>query len=103
MRAHVTAVLLVIFVIEAALSQSYSPEVRQYLKTDAPVLALTHVRIIDGTGAAARENQTIIINRGRIESVGDLGTTSIPDAAQKVDLEGRTVIPGLVGMHDHMF
>jgi len=40
---------------------------KQYIKVDAPVVALTHVRVIDGTGAAAREDQTVVINRGKIE------------------------------------
>jgi len=86
-----------------ASAQSFSPEVREYIKTDAPVIALKHVRVIDGTGAAAREDQTIVLNKGKIESLGDSYSAKVPKDAQVLDQQGYTVIPGLVGMHDHMF
>lgn len=86
-----------------AAAQSPSAEVRKFVKVDAPVVALTHVRVIDGTGAAAREDQTIILSKGKIESVGDASATNVPKDAQLLDLHGYSVIPGLVGMHDHMF
>jgi imidazolonepropionase-like amidohydrolase len=86
-----------------AAGQSLSPDVRAFVKVDAPVVALTHVRVIDGTGAAAREDQTVVISKGKIESVGDASSASVPKDAHVVDLHGYSVIPGLVGMHDHMF
>jgi imidazolonepropionase-like amidohydrolase len=84
-------------------AQTLSPQVKSFVKVDAPVVALTHVRVIDGTGAAAREDQTIILNKGKIESASDASSANIPKDAQVLDLHGYTVIPGLVGMHDHMF
>jgi imidazolonepropionase-like amidohydrolase len=95
-------VLLFAFCVALA-GQTLSPQVRGFVKVDAPVVALTHVRVIDGTGAAAREDQTIILSKGKIESVGDAATASVPKDAQVLDLHGDSVIPGLVGMHDHMF
>src|SRR5215831_10274217 len=86
-----------------ASAQNFSPEVRQYIKTDAPVIVLRHVRVIDGTGAATREDQTIVLSKGKIESLGDSSTANVPKDAQVLDLQGYTVIPGLIGMHDHMF
>ena len=80
-----------------------SPLVRQYVKVDAPVVALTHVRVIDGTGAAARADQTLVIRNGKIAAIGDAASTPAPDGAQVLDLSGYSVIPGLVGMHDHLF
>jgi imidazolonepropionase-like amidohydrolase len=56
--------------------------------------------VIDGTGAAARDDQTILIREGKIDSVG---TVSIPSDAKVIDGTGRSVIPGLVDMHGHMF
>ena len=44
--------------------------VRQFVKVDAPVVALTHVRVIDGTGAPARADQTVVIRDGYIAAVG---------------------------------
>ena len=84
-------------------AQTLSPQVKTFVKVDAPVVALTHVRVIDGTGSAAREDQTIILSKGKIESVSDASATNVPKDAPTLDLHGYTVIPGLVGMHDHMF
>lgn len=83
-------------------SQTLSPTVRAFIKVDAPVTALTHVRLIDGTGAAAREDQTILLSHGKIDSVGDAASANVPTGAEVLDLHGYTVIPGLVGMHDHL-
>ncbi len=80
-----------------------APAVTVFVKEDAPVLVLAHVRVVDGTGAASRADQTVIIANGKIVALGDSGTTKIPDGAKVLDLAGRSVIPGLVGMHDHMF
>jgi imidazolonepropionase-like amidohydrolase len=84
-------------------AQTLSPEVKQFVKLDAPVVALEHVRVIDGTGAAAREDQTIVLANGKIQSVSDAASASVPADAQVLDLHGDSVIPGLVGMHDHIF
>src|SRR3989442_547316 len=80
-----------------------SPEVRSFVKEDAPVVALTHVRVIDGTGAVPRADQTLVIANGKITAMGDAASTKIPEGAKVLDLTGHTVIPGLVGMHDHMY
>jgi imidazolonepropionase-like amidohydrolase len=86
-----------------AATQTLSPQVREFVKVDAPVVALTHVRVIDGTGAPAREDQTVVLSKGKIDLVADAASASVPKDAQIVDLRGYSVIPGLVGMHDHMF
>lgn len=82
---------------------SPSAEVRPFLKVDAPVVALIHARVVDGTGAPAREDQTLILRNGRIEAMGAASTLAAPQEAQVLDLTGHTVIPGLVGMHNHLF
>ncbi len=79
------------------------PQVTEkYISVDAPLIALTHVKVIDGTGAAAVEDQTVVIEHGLIRSIGP-AAAQIPAGAKALDLTGRTVIPGLVGMHEHMF
>src|ERR1700674_5429127 len=103
MRKLVVAIILMLAGSIVLKAQALSPLVRGFVKVDAPVVALTHVRVIDGTGAAAREDQTVVISKGKIESVSDAGTANVPKDAQVFDLHGYSVIPGLVGMHDHMF
>lgn len=80
------------------------PQVTQeFISVASPVVALEHVRVIDGTGAAPQEDQNIIIEAGKIRAIGPSSTVTAPAGAKKLDLTGRTVIPGLVGMHEHMF
>ena len=99
-----SAILLLVFAIPSiAQTPELSQAVREFVSVDASVVALTRVRVIDGTGTPAREDQTIVIVDGQIESVGDRATTPVPDGAEVLELEGHTVIPGLVGMHEHLF
>jgi imidazolonepropionase-like amidohydrolase len=79
------------------------PAVRTYVSVDAPAVALTHARLVDGTGTPARADQTIVMRGERIVAVGATGQVSVPSDARTIDLTGKTVIPGLIGLHDHMY
>jgi imidazolonepropionase-like amidohydrolase len=81
----------------------FSAEVRKFISVEAPEIAITHVRVIDGTGAAPLDDQTLVIRGGKIEAMGDASKTTVPSGATVLDRSGYTVIPGLVGMHDHLF
>ena len=85
------------------LSFAQAPDRQQFIRTETPVVALAHVRVIDGTGAAAKDDQTIVVRDGKIQSVEPSSSAKVPANAQTMDLTGYTVLPGLVGMHDHMF
>jgi Amidohydrolase family len=74
-----------------------------YLSIRAGSVALRHVAVIDGTGAAAQPDQTVLIADGRIAAIGPTATTTIPAGAEIHDYPGYSVLPGLVGMHDHLF
>jgi len=80
-----------------------TPERQQLIRTEAPVIALTRVRVIDGTGSPAVEDQTIVISGGKIQAFGPTKSVTIPANAETLDLNGYTVMPGIVGMHNHMF
>jgi len=76
---------------------------QQFVSVDAPVVALTHVRVIDGTGAPARADQTVILRDGLIAAVGPAASTAVPEGARVMDLTGKTVMPGMVMMHEHLY
>ena len=80
----------------AAQNSELSKEVRQYVKVDAPKVVLLHVRVIDGTGSAAIEDQNVVIGKGA-------GVLTANDRATFLDLNGYTVMPGIVGMHNHLY
>lgn len=94
--------IMISFCATFAFSQAPSPQMKAFVKVDAPTIALTHARVIDGTGAPAREDQTIILSHGKIESISDSASATAPKDEQVLDLHGYTVIPGIVGMHDHL-
>jgi imidazolonepropionase-like amidohydrolase len=78
--------------------------IKPYVSEDSPKLVLMHVRVIDGTGAAAQEDQRIDIEDGKITRVQSAKLrNAFPPNAKVLDLTGRTVMPGLVGMHEHLF
>ena len=77
--------------------------VKPFVRYDSAVTVLTNVRVIDGTGAVSRANQTIVIRDGMIAAIGDAATTPTPIGALVVELTGKSVIPGLVMVHEHLF
>ena len=101
MKVRVTVLLLVFCLVRLASAQA--PDRQQFVRVEAPTVALTHVRVIDGTGAAPLDDQTIVIGGGKIQSVGPSAAANIPEGARVLDLAGYTVLPGLVGMHNHLF
>src|ERR687888_1494050 len=96
-------VLTLLLALVAQRPDSFAAGVREYITVDTALLALTHVLLVDGSGAAPKSDQTVVIRAGRIVAVGPTASVPIPSGAQTMDLSGSTVTPGLVGMHDHLF
>jgi imidazolonepropionase-like amidohydrolase len=94
---------LVAFVVSAAPVVERAPTLKPFIAVDALVTALAHVSVIDGTGAAPLRDQTIVFSGGKIVSVGPSAKAQVPRDAKVLELNGATVLPGLVGMHDHLF
>jgi imidazolonepropionase-like amidohydrolase len=77
---------------------------KTYIKEDAPVIVLNNVRLIDGTGVPAQERMRIDIDHGKITNVQSaMLRNAFPPGAKVIDLEGKTVFPGIVGMHEHLY
>src|ERR1022692_3733097 len=97
-------VLFVLLCTSLAVAQAQNSNgVAPFVTVSAPVFVVNHVRIIDGTGATPREDQTIVIANGKIQSIGPAATAQAPAGAQQFDRAGYTIIPGLVGMHNHLY
>ena len=96
-------ILFVILGVVFLVSSCKQRTTAEFIAIKDPVIALKHVRIIDGTGKGTREDQTIIIESGRIAAIGPTTELSVPSSATSLDLSGHTAMPGLVGMHDHLF
>ncbi len=74
-----------------------------YAVVNSETVALTGVTLIDGSGASAQRGRTVVIEGDRIAAVGPDGAVAIPAGAEVLDLTGHTVIPGMVGLHNHLF
>ena len=106
MRPFAIALALVALTARALPAQrpdSLAEAVREYVAVDTAVVALTHVLLLDGTGGAPAADQTVVIRDGRIAEVGPAAQVRVPAGVHTMDLSGHTLIPGLVGMHDHLF
>jgi imidazolonepropionase-like amidohydrolase len=103
MRPVLLAMLATLCLASSAWAQApvLSPLTLSFVSHAQPLLAITHVRVIDGNGTPAQENQTVLLRDGLIAAVGK--HVKLPKGATVIDGSGHTLIPGLVGMHDHMF
>jgi hypothetical protein len=78
------------------------PEVQPFVHVPAGRTAITHLRIIDGTGAAPIEDATLLIDGAKIAAVQPAGA-AVPAGYRVIDGSGETALPGIVGTHNHMF
>jgi imidazolonepropionase-like amidohydrolase len=80
-----------------------SNQIRPWVTVDDAVVALTHVRVIDGTGAPSRADQTVVLRDGLISAVGPAANVPVPEGARVLDLTGKSVMPGMVMVHEHLY
>ena len=78
------------------------PDVQPYVHVPAGKIAIQHLRIIDGTGAAPVEDATLLIDGAKIGAILPAGS-AVPEGYKPLDGTGETALPGLVGMHNHLF
>jgi imidazolonepropionase-like amidohydrolase len=97
------SLLVACLLVSSAIAVAQTDPLAPYISISEAVVALTHVEIIDGTGAAPLTDQTLVIDHGKVASVGPGNSVPIPAGAKVLDLHGHTVFPGLVGMHEHLF
>ncbi|TMI70454.1 MAG: amidohydrolase [Bacteroidetes bacterium] len=99
--------LLIICILQlsslAAYCQDFSPLVKQFITVSSDTFALTHAIVVDGTGSPAKLDQTIVVISGKIISVGKTGNVAVPQNARIIDCTGKTIIPGMIMMHEHLF
>src|SRR5580704_126754 len=103
-RITLQALALFLFLLPAAAqTPELSETVKPFVRVDAANIVLTHVRVVDGTGAPAVDDENVVIQAGKIVAVGKGTDVSAAPGSAVLDLHGYTVIPGLVGLHNHLF
>jgi imidazolonepropionase-like amidohydrolase len=83
--------------------QTYSASIHQYISFDAEVIAFTHCYLADVIKLRTDSDQTVIIRHGIIEKKGDSEKIIVPPDATVIDCTGKSLLPGFVLMHEHMF
>ena len=96
-------VLLLASLTVRAQTPELSKSVQEFVRVNSGKIVLTHVRIIDGTGAAAVDDQNVVIEGGKITAITKGADVAADKSTAVLDLHGHSVMPGIVGMHDHLF
>lgn len=97
------SLLLCLTCSQLVLCQDFSRAVRPYVSVEEPLVALTHAKVIDGTGGPVQTDMTVVFKDGYITAIGASNETTIPEGAKVIDCRGKTLIPGLVMLHEHIF
>lgn len=99
--------ILVLFFAIALTAQAppslMAPPASAVIQYRNPLIAIAHVRVIDGTGSPAKSDQTVVIEHGRIVNAGASASVRVPSGATVIDGRGYTLTPGFVGTHDHFY
>jgi imidazolonepropionase-like amidohydrolase len=105
--AHRVAVRLLAFLAFPLCVQAQALElsktVQEFVHVQAPRIVLTHVRVIEGSGKPAVEDQNVVIESGKIAAIQAGTDVAANDGTTVLNLNGYSLIPGIVGMHDHLF
>src|ERR1035438_3215744 len=101
-------VLLVLLTLSAVAlnaqpSVTLSPLTQKYVRVNSSRVVLAHVRVIDGSGKPAVDDQNVVIEAGKIVGVQPGANVASSNGVTVLDLRGYTVMPGIVGMHNHLF
>ncbi len=80
-----------------------SPAVEAFVRVQAPIVVLTHIRVIDGTGKPSVEDQNVIIEHGKISKIENANETPPNGYTTVIEMKGYSVMPGIVGLHNHLY
>jgi imidazolonepropionase-like amidohydrolase len=88
-----------------ALTQGENPsgQLAPYVSVRAANVAIVHVTVIDGTGKPELADQTVVFSKGVITAFGAASKVVPPAGASIIDGSGKTLMPGYVGLHNHLF
>ena len=103
MRKSILLIVISLVSIYQINAQKFSLQVEKFIAIKNSDITITNVTIIDGTGNKIKNNQTLVISNGSIEAVGNALSIQVPANGVIIDGTGKTIIPGLVMLHEHLF
>ena len=96
-KQQLTLFLVVLFLVNCFAHPATAGEMRE----GGPTLVIRGGTLIDGTGAAPRENGLIVLGGKRILSISQDPNQPIPEAVRVIDAQGKYILPGLIDGHMH--
>lgn len=91
------------FLAVSATAQSWPDRFSEFISVNEEVVVFEHVTVVDGTGTAPQHDMTVVVIDGRIDSISKSAETQVEGRGHRIDGTGKTLIPGLIGMHNHTF
>lgn len=103
-KNHLIYLVLLLFTFHhLSYGQNFSKQVNDFIAIQDSIVIIKNVTLIDGSGGPTKYNQDILFINNQITAIGNTGKISIPKNAKIIDGIGKTVIPGLIMMHEHLF
>lgn len=87
----------------AGFAQSGASPIRPFIAFDDPVIALTHCTVVDVINLKTIADQTVVLHDGIITAIGPASGTPPPKGARVMDCAGKSLLPGLVLTHEHLY
>jgi len=84
-------------------SAPHAPSDADFVAYPKQDLAFIHVQLVDGTGGPVQRDVTVLVRNGRIAAIMPPGQSALPPSVTVVDGAGKTLLPGFVMVHEHMF
>ncbi|HLX91691.1 MAG TPA: hypothetical protein VKR32_08410, partial [Puia sp.] len=103
MKKLLLAGFCLLIALQALTQTSFSPVVRKFIDYDSAFIAFTHCKLADVKHLKVLEDQTVIIRNGIITAIADSKKLSAPPGSTVIDLTGKSLLPGFVLLHEHMY
>jgi imidazolonepropionase-like amidohydrolase len=100
LRAVVT--LVVAAAISACAPAASAPPSDAGVSARTAAMVFVGARLIDGTGSAPIDNGVLVVRVGRIDAIGPASAIAVPTDALRIDVSGKTIVPGLINAHGHV-
>lgn len=102
-RVYLTPTICLLLLQALPSFAQFSSAVKKYISVQSDTFALIHAKITDGSGGPSRPDQTLVVVKGIITAMGNSANTKVPANAKIIDCTGKSIIPGMIMMHEHLF
>lgn len=102
-KTKLCIIILILLTISSIFLLTGRSKIAPWHKGYKGTIALINGTLIDGTGKEPLKNSVVIVKENKITSVGKVGTIKIPKEAKVINIKGKTILPGIINAHAHVF